>query len=980
MMNNNINVTEDFSRVDAKVSFKERFSCFFRSLLDKFSKSLYEKNYCYLSFAIPVVIIYFTFACLGMFPFGERSILTLDMDGQYVYFFEQLRDIYTGDASLFYTFERCLGGEFLGYFTYYLSSPLSIIVALFPKKMITEAIMTMMILKSGLSGLSFSVYLGRTRQKNTIGFVMFSTMYALCSYGTMYQFNTMWIDALIFLPLIALGVESLVKAGKFKLFTVSLALAICSNYYIGYMLCIFVAIYFFFCIASIPENEIYHSDRDFCRLKSFLRIAVASVIALMMAAAIIFSAYYSLQFGKSSYQDSSFDAELRFDALNLVAKLFLGSFDTVRFAGTPNIYSGLFTLIMLPAFYISKRVKPREKIFYTVLVLVLVLSFSINSIDLVWHGFQPPIWFNYRYSFLFSFIIVAMAYRGYEEYDSLDTGFIGKIALALIGLLLVIQKTVTLARYEWVDNSWQEIDVKPGYGMLWLSILFILVYLLIFFAKKHTSSPRVATVALAVVVFIEAFSNSLINWTGELKDGGCATRENYRSYVDKIEDATAEIALKDPTFYRMERTLARKSNDGLVANINGLSEFTSTFNASTVSFINRLGFYTSEPTVNYISSNPVSDALLGVKYIIGSGEEDTNGELPGLNSVCGLYKSFTTKNGLVVYENPYALPIAYRVNGDIERSFKKLEFFEGGQSPFKTMNNLFSGMMGEDTSLFKTCDYKLNKGSLSSVDYDDNGGISYRKSSSSSNAYFYFTVKAHEDGNIYMYLPSPYTTAAKLEVDGKTISSSFFQGETQRIMDLGYYEAGDILRVELEFSHYRLYLWDTQDYFVQVDMEKLTQVTNQLKAEGLVIDEFSDTKFVGSLKSAEDGTVFTTIPYDSNWQVYVDGEQVPTYELVDSLLGFDIPSGEHSVEIRYVHKPFIIGAVISVIGIGLFVLLSILDKKRREKSTLNNVTVQCRNTSCTESGSIEGDDKSLQDDNSEKTNENLSEENNDIPS
>jgi len=147
-----------------------------------------------------------------------------------------------------------------------------------------------------------------------------------------------------------------------------------------------------------------------------------------------------------------------------------------------------------------------------------------------------------------------------------------------------------------------------------------------------------------------------------------------------------------------------------------------------------------------------------------------------------------------------------------------------------------------------------------------------------------------------------------------------------------------------------------------------------------VIDEFSDTKFVGSLKSAEDGTVFTTIPYDSNWQVYVDGEQVPTYELVDSLLGFDIPSGEHSVEIRYVHKPFIIGAVISVIGIGLFVLLSILDKKRREKSTLNNVTVQCRNTSCTESGSIEGDDKSLQDDNSEKTNENLSEENNDIPS
>ncbi len=979
-MMNNETMTNDSSRIDTKVSFKDRASAFLQGLSDKFFKSLYEKNYCYLSFAIPIVIIYITFACLGMFPFGERSILTLDMDGQYVYFFEQLRDIYTGDASLFYTFERCLGGEFLGYFTYYLSSPLSFIVVLFPEKMITEAIMTIMILKSGLSGLTFSIYLGKTRQKNTIGFVMFSTMYALCSYGTMYQFNTMWIDALIFLPLIALGIESLVKEGRFKLFTISLALAICSNYYIGYMLCIFVAIYFFFCLASIPENKINPMNEEYHRLKSFLRIAVASVIALMMAAAIIFSAYYSLQFGKSSYQDGSFEAELRFDVLNLIAKMFLGSFDTVRFAGTPNIYSGLFALIMLPAFYISKRVNPREKIFYTVLAIILVLSFSINTIDLVWHGFQPPIWFNYRYSFLFSFIILLMAYRGYEEYDSLDTGFVGKVALVLIGLLIVIQKTVTLARYEWIDNSWQQVDVKPGYGMLWLSILFILVYLLIFFVKKHTATPRVAAVALAIVVFVEAFSNSLINWTGELKDGGCATRENYRSYVDKVGEVTAEIALKDPTFYRMERTFARKSNDNLVANINGLSEFTSTFNASTVSFISRLGFHTSEPTVNYISSNPVSDALLGVKYIIGSSEEDTNGELPGFNSVSGLYKSYTTKNGLVVYENPYALPIAYRVNGDIEKSFKQLEFFEGNQSPFKAMNNLFSSMMGEDASLFKTCDYTLGEGSLSSVDYDDNGGISYRKSSSSSNAYFYFTVKAHEDGNIYMYLPSPYTTAAKLVVDNKTVFDSFFQGETQRIIDLGYYEKGDTVRVEIEFSHYRIYLWDTQNYFVQVDMDKLRQVTDELRADGLVIEEFSDTELVGTLNSSKEGTVFTTIPYDSNWQVYIDGERVSTYELVDSMLGFDISSGEHTIEIKYVHKPFIIGSVISIIGIGLLILLSILDKKQRKTLAYINESTQCQAEECTKNDSSESINDNFQDINSKNIDENLSEENNDIPS
>ena len=343
-----------------------------------------------------------------MFPFGTRSILTLDMDGQYIYFFEQLRDIYTGKESLFYTFERCLGGEFLGYFTYYLASPLSFIVVLFPNSMVTEAVMTIMILKCGFSGLTFSIFLEKTRKKNTIGFVIFSVMYALCSYATMFQFNTMWIDALIWLPLIALGVWSIVKKGKFKLYVISLALAVCSNYYIGYMLCIFVAIYFFVCLFSIPKENI-EVNRDLHGIKSFIRIVFYSVIALMIACVIVFSAYYSLQFGKTSYQENPFDPTLRFDALNLISKMFIGSFDTVRLEGTPNIYAGTLLLLLLPAFYASKKVTFREKLFYSAFAIILVASFSINTLDLVWHGFQNPVWFNYRYSFIFSFILLTMA-------------------------------------------------------------------------------------------------------------------------------------------------------------------------------------------------------------------------------------------------------------------------------------------------------------------------------------------------------------------------------------------------------------------------------------------------------------------------------------------------------------------------------------------------------------------------------------------
>ena len=849
----------------------------------------------------------------------------------------------------------------------------------------------MMILKSGLAGLTFSIYLGRTRQKNTVGFTMFSVMYALCSYATMYQFNVMWMDALIWLPLITLGIESLVKEGRFKLFIISLAMAICSNYYIGYMLCIYVALYFFFYISSKPSGELNGLNERYHRLKSLLRIGIASVIALMIAMTIILSAYYSLQLGKTSYQDNAFDPDLRFDILHLVAKMFVGSFDTVRLEGTPNVYAGTLMLIMLPVFYMSKRIKAREKALYTVLALLFVISFSLNTIDLVWHGFQTPVWFNYRYSFMFSFILLCMAYRGYEEIDEVGTGFLGKVGAALILIVAIIQKTVVLTRYEYIDGSWKALSVTPGIGMVWLSILFVLAYLAVFLVKKHTSLKKTATVILSIIVFVEAFANSAINWAGELKDGGCATRDNYRDYAVKLGTAVNEVYSKDSSFFRMEHLFYRKQNDNMLGNVNGLSEFTSTFNASTVNFMKKLGFFTSDPTIKYVSGNPVSDSLLGVKYIIGTSEEDTNGKLPELSSVYSKYSSVTTDSGFVIYENPYVLPIAYRIEGNLNKYYDEKQFYGGDKSPFATMNHLVSGMLGKDTYVFEQCYYTTSKGSLSGIDYDDNGGISFRKGSSSDSSYFYFNVQAAHDGNIYMYLPSPYTTAATLTVNGKSIYTNMFQGETKRIIDLGSYEKGDVVRVELSFSHYRLYLWDTKDYFVQVNESVLKDVTDTLKAGGLQIEEYSDTSFKGTMNAVRDGAVFTSIPYDSNWRVYVDGERVETYEMVDAMLGFDISAGTHSVELVYVHTPFIAGVVISLLGIALLVAWSILDSKWRKKRILcyaenENENAPIDEDSTTEEScepSLEQNDDTVLEEYSDAPLQNddiISEENNDIPS
>ena len=129
-----------------------------RSTIREFWRDfILNKKYLLICFAVPALLTLLMYICFQVYPIGEASVLVLDLNGQYVYFFEGLRDILYGDGNLLYSFSRSLGGEFIGIFAYYLSSPFSILVALFPKENITEALLLMFILKAGACGLTFGI-------------------------------------------------------------------------------------------------------------------------------------------------------------------------------------------------------------------------------------------------------------------------------------------------------------------------------------------------------------------------------------------------------------------------------------------------------------------------------------------------------------------------------------------------------------------------------------------------------------------------------------------------------------------------------------------------------------------------------------------------------------------------------------------------------------------------------------------------------
>ena len=143
-----------------------------------------------------------------------------------------------------YSWDVGMGVNFAALYAYYLASPLNWLVILCPKAYIIEFMTGMIVVKIGLSGLSFAWYLRKHCHTETAAVGYFGIFYALSGYMAAYSWNIMWLDCIILFPLIVLGLERLVKDENGFFYCITLGLSILSNYYISIMTCLFMVLYF----------------------------------------------------------------------------------------------------------------------------------------------------------------------------------------------------------------------------------------------------------------------------------------------------------------------------------------------------------------------------------------------------------------------------------------------------------------------------------------------------------------------------------------------------------------------------------------------------------------------------------------------------------------------------------------------------------------------------------------------------------------
>lgn len=798
----------------------------------------------FLAFAIPVIILLVIYMVRDIYPFGDNCFLRSDMYHQYAPFLKEFYDKLKDGGSPLFSWNIGMGTNFFGLYAYYLASPLNWIIALVSPTHIIEIMSVFIILKTGLASLSASFYLSRHFHTRHVSIAAFSIFYALSSYMAAFNWNVMWLDCIVLLPLIILGLERLVKENKCILYCVTLALCIISNYYISIMVCIFSLLYFLITVfsADLERTAKYYAGR-------IAHFVFYSLIAGGLAAFLLIPVYYALQLTASS--DSVFPAELSryFSIFEMLSRGLMNVDPAIFSAHEPNIYSSVLVFLLFPLYLFNKKIKPREKVGKLVLISIFLLSFNLNIPNYIWHGFHFPNSLPCRESFIFIFLILTMSYEaftGIRRYTSKQ--IYGCFAGVIILFLLFDQFMV---------------DEDYPFTIVYLSIIFVSLYLLII---RLMRSNRFHNDFVLYLFFIVVICEVCINTNDTAI--GTTSRTYYVNDNADIEEVLNTVEQEDSSFYRVEKMERRTKNDAAWHDYKGVSIFSSTANAGVTDFLGSLGFEQSMNAYAFYGNTPFTASLLSVKYVLSNNLIEDN-SLTGLS---------TSSNNIYLYENKYTLPLGFMVDKNLEENLNT-----ENSNPFEVQNSFVQEASGY-TDMFTLLNVS-NSGSFA-------------------------RISVSSTSHVYVYISSS-TESINVDIDnsiGINVSSkTYSELKHQYIVDLGNVESGSVISITPQDDSSSLSL-----YAASFNEEIFKDAVKILGSNPLTISSYSDTSIKGSVTADADGLLFTSIPYDKGFSVYVDGVKTQTRSFKNAFVSVPVSQGTHTIEIKYSPQGLLAGSIISI--------------------------------------------------------------------
>ena len=949
---------------------------------------------------LPMTIMLVVWAFIGMCPFGSKSLMAVDFGQQYISFFGLLKNaILTGDlSSLSYSFTKSLGGDMIGVLGYYLMSPFNIIYILAPLKYFGAAVFLTIWLRYGAIGLSFAFllirrYKGLESRKWLVP--LFSTAYALSGMLVSYQMNVIFYDAMIMLPIVIVYLEELLDGKSPYRYAFALGLTVLLQFYMGYMISIFIALYACYYVSPrlLIEGDLKAKIKNFSI--PLLQAVIYSIIGIATASVLLLPVFFNLIESKGQVGGGmSFSFAFQINPLDILAKLVVGGFDTTSgwSAGPnlPNIYIGALGFLGFIFYFLSQKVGKAKKWAAGIVTLIFLISFVNEFVSKIWHMGQNPAGFFFRFSWLFSFFMLVLAYQAmkqkiviskktnciiglglllsvvylyFHQYSFVSktqpqaiSRFLSKFSILSVLGIAAVTCFIFYAYWEKSQKSQLEkmirmalaavilvlaaVLLKTGYllsqvgitAMLYLSILFILNFKI----------SRLSMIVVSVLTIFEFGYNAYLSQVTFGYDDVHKFADATVS-VKRVTDNIQENA--DQKFYRIATDFAYSRTVPSLVSYPGLSTFSSSLERSTMDHFAFMGDLGVNAATQYSNGTPLTDALYGVRYFMSAKDFDPK-EIEAnpdkmyfyrFTDRFDLHRYFTDKvyedKRYVVYKNPNSFPLAYGTNSLV----RNIQF--GANNAFANQNIILNSMEGHQKANNDIVEY-FKPLAFSSIETEnvieekvnkETGEAIYKRADSSKDAIIRYKVTPRTNYTYYFFTPVSLIQNQDYSVllnNKWLLNAKIF---TQRqIWQLTDQTENQETVIEFRFRTDHIDMSNAGVY--RADVDQIQQVLENRKKQGLHVTKFSNTHIVGDVSITDDSNyMMTSIPYSDGWKVKIDGKFVQTEKAWDAFLSFPITKGNHKIEFVFRQKGVILGALLSMISITYLII-----QLRREKDEISS--------------------------------------------
>lgn len=825
------------------------------------------------AFAVPLLVMVAGCIGSGIFPFGNQSFLRNDLYNQYMPFFQALHDRIWQGEGLSYSFELGLGSGFAALYGYYLSSPVNWLVALCPRPLIAEFITIVILVKIGLSGMSFAYYLRKHFGKDNMGLVFFSSAYALSGFMAAYQWNIMWLDVVVLAPLVLWAMEELVEKGTGWKYGLLLACSIFTNFYLSIMLCIFLVLYFLSLIIRKPWRVVWRRSFQF---------GLYSLLGGGMTGVLLIPVYFALS--GTEFHEFNFPNQFKWymNGLEVLSRHCIGVSMKVQADHWPNIYCGVALFFLVPLFLFNRRICWKHKLTKFALAAFFLVSFSCNVLDFIWHGLNYPDSLPGRQSYLYAWLLLVM---GYEVYLKLRYVRLWQVVVsAILGYGVVISA--------WVFTDVEGTDVWTYV----LTLVFLTLYFTLFVLRCLWKKPgfrrgiRAKKVAplfqnrylgvqglVLVLVVVELACNTYMTSIRTVN------RTSYMRHFNNAEGAVDWMKIEDAGLYRTEIFDRLTKNDSMMWDVKTATVFSSTANAGIVDLYKSLGLGTTRVSYWYQGATPLVSAMLGVKYMIGKDDTMDN----------ALYDLVYSDETGYLYRCNYSLPMGYVLDAEIEENWNISSY-----NPVKAQNSLCQ-ILGTSGDLLVP---------IKSTKVDEHN----------------YTLTTNSNSYVYVYLGNNGLSEVEMTVGDR--NKKFTQVSFDYLLDLGYLAEGEevslkTVKEDQKFKTFKTY---------KLNLEVLDEVIHILSRSILNITEHKDGYVKGDITLEQAGKLVISIPVEKGWTLYVNGQETPLESFKEALLAVTLEAGTYEIELKFKTPGVGVGLVLSVVSATLFAISRCIEKRKRK--------------------------------------------------